>query len=102
MSSKESGVIQFTAIATVTEIRINDVSKRAGIKKLKTTIAIAIEEITPLEIAQQCQFKHLDFIEKTQKGDEQIAVGDRVTLEVRAYDLAQPDYFTLVKMTKMV
>lgn len=92
--------ITFEAIATLMEIEIADVSKRAGVKNLKTYVTIRLDRVLPEEIAEQVNVEILSFIYPTQKSDRQIQSGDRVQLTIIANDLSQPDWFRMTKMVK--
>ncbi|MDJ1173081.1 hypothetical protein [Roseofilum capinflatum] len=93
--------ITFEAIATVVEMAIADVSKRAGVKNLKTYVTVRLEQVLPADLAEQVKVETLNFIYPTQKGDEQIQSGDRVQLTIIANDLSQPDWFRMTKMLKL-
>lgn len=93
--------ITFEAIATVMEMAIADVSKRAGVKNLKTYVTVRLEQVLPADIAEQVKVETLKFIHPTQKGDEQIQSGDRVQVTIIANDLSQPDWFRMTKMVKI-
>jgi len=93
--------ITFEAIATVVEMAIADVSKRAGVKNLKTYVTVRLEQVLPADLAEQVKMETLNFIHPTQKGDEQIQSGDRVQLTIIANDLSQPDWFRMTKMVKL-
>lgn len=102
MQTEDNANIRFEVTGTVTQFNIADRSKTIRVKNLYTYLTLKVEKTQPANVASNLPVDELTFSSKTNETrDQEISVGDQVTVTVVGNNYTDPTWFRLYDLKKI-